>query len=329
MAKSFNTKAKSLIRNEWCKPILNFLKVRANKKLLYLGLPSPAAEDIDDWIEHIDEVIAFQCREYGKPSDVNQSRKEIEDLEKKLNGYERSGMLNTFTVYDGYIEEVVLRGVDNISKEFTQSNTVRVYNLDFCNSITSPLTYVDKDGNIKEAYKFNAVKSLLRRQSELPEQNQDFIIFLTIHASFKGKELQNFVHNPDTAEHRKLIKNFNTKKGVKKKSRILKLFVIDTLQNYFRENNFVPHFLPTILYKGLKDTQLLHFTVFGFKEKPNTGRATWLQEIGKLCEEKFITTNEDIFETIDDDTLVEMPVDNIDSIKIFQDSKSFKKIWTN
>lgn len=100
MTKSFNTKAKSLIRNEWGKPLLKFISKRLDKKLIYLGLPSPEAEDIEDWIEFIDEVIAFQCREYGKPSDVNQSRKEIEKLEKKLNKYERQGHLNTFTVYD-------------------------------------------------------------------------------------------------------------------------------------------------------------------------------------------------------------------------------------
>ncbi len=327
MAKSFNTKAKSLIRNKWGKPILKFLSKRLDKKLLYLGLPSPEAEDINDWIDFIDEVIAFQCREYGKPSDISQSREEIELLEKKLNKYERQGLLNTFTVYDGYIEEVVLKGVDNISKVFNQSKTIKVYNLDFCNSITSPIEYTDQYGNVKTAFKFNAVQKLLRLQSELEQKQQQFVLFLTIHASFNGKELQDFIDNPDTKEHKELIKRYNTKTGVDKKARILRLFVIDALQNYYRENHFVPHFLPTILYKGLKGTQLLHFTVLGFKEEQKVGRTSWFQSIGEICNQKLITTKDEFFQLINDDTLVEDGINNIDSVGIFSNSKTYIKVW--
>ncbi len=326
MAKTFTTEAKSHIRNEWGKPILKFLSKRTGKKLLYLGLPSPAAEDLNAWIDLIDEVIAFQCREYGKPSDISQSRKEIEILEEKLNKYERQGLLNTFTVYDGYIEEVVLRGIDNISKEFTQTKTIKVYNLDFCNSITSPIEYIDKKGDIQTAYKFNAVKKLLRLQSELEQNQQEFVLFLTIHASFKGAELQNFINNPDTEEHKELIKKYNSLNGIDKNTRILKLFVIDTLQNYFRENNFIPHFLPTILYKGLKKTPLLHFTIIGLKENPGVGRTSWQQTIGELCNEKLIGFKNGLFELLNNEKLEETDT-KTDAVALFSSSKTFEKFW--
>ncbi len=329
MARTFNSKAKSLIRNKWSKPLLKFISKRFKKKLIYLGLPSPAAEDIDDWIEYIDEVIAFQCREYAKPSNINQSREEIVKLEEKLNEYERKGQINSFTVYDGYIEEVILKGIDNFHKEFTQSNTIKVYNLDFCNSITSPIEFTDKEGNVKSAYKFNAVKKLLRIQSELEENQQEFILFLTIHASFKGEELQDFINNPDTNEHEELINKYNSECGVKKNSRILRLFVIDTLQNFFRENCFVPHFLPTILYKGLKNTPLLHFTVIGLREKSEVGRATWVQSIGDLCNEKLITANNAEFELISDTKFKETELKCINSVDLFANSKTFIKVWNN
>ncbi len=331
MAKTFNTKAKSLIRNKWGKPILKFLSKRLDKKLLYLGLPSPAAEDIEDWIEFIDEVVAFQCREYGKPSDVSQSRSEIEVLEEKLNKYERQGLLNTFTVYDGYIEEVVLKGIDNISKEFTQSNTIKVYNLDFCNSISYPIEYTDSQGEIIKAYKFNAIKKLLNFQYSLDKSNQEFILFLTIHASYEDDELRDYINNPDNSEHKELLNKYNAKgkKKDKKKERILKLFVIDTLLSYFRENHFIPHFLPTILYKGLGGTQLLHFTIFGTKEGMKVGKTAWFQDIGELCNQKLITTNEKLFELINDDTLEETEIKNIDSVELFSNSKTFKKVWQN
>ncbi len=326
MVESFNTVAKSLIRNEWGKPLLKFISKRLKKKLIYLGLPSPVAEDIEDWIEFIDEVIAFQCREYGKPSDVSQSREEIEKLEAKLNKFERQGLLETFTVYDGYIEEVVLKGVDNISKKFSQSNTIRIYNLDFCNKITSPIEYVDIKGDIKSVYKFNAVKKLLRIQAELEEDQQEFILFLTIHSSFDDAEIQAFTNN---LEYKELLEKYNAKKRDKKKEWILRLFVIDTLQSYFRENNFVPHFLPTILYKGLKGAQLLHFSILGTKVKLGAGRADWKQSVKNLCCEKLITTNEDTFELINEDALDETDINNLNSVDLFSNSKTYQKVWKN
>ncbi|MDE0470694.1 MAG: hypothetical protein OXH57_02040 [Ekhidna sp.] len=326
MAVSFNSDAKSLIRRKWCKPLLKFLSKRLNKKLLYLGLPSVAMEDIENWIEFIDEVIAFQCREYGQPSDTSQSRNEILKLEEKLNKYERQGLLNSFTVYDGYIEEVVLRGVDNVSKEFSQMNTIRVYNLDFCNSITSPIEFIDRNGNIKKAFKFQAVQKLLRLQSELDKDQQEFVLFLTIHVSFKGQELQKVVNNPD---HKELIEKYNMKKGVDKKARILRLFVVDVLQNYFQKSNFAPHFFPTVLYKGLKGTQLIHFAMLGIKKKPTTGQTLWLQNIGELCNQRLITTNKTGFEAICDDTLIESDIKNLNLVELFSNSKTYEKIWQN
>ena len=112
--------------------------------MLYLGLPSPEAEDIIDWIEFIDEVIAFQCREDGKPSEVGQSRIAVKALEDKLSQFEKKGFLNNFIVYDGYIEEVLFKGKDNMSQAFAHSNTINVYNLDFCNSITSPIEFLTR-----------------------------------------------------------------------------------------------------------------------------------------------------------------------------------------
>ena len=145
----------------------------------------------------------------------------------------------------------------------------------------------------------------------------------------KGQELQNFINNPDTKEHTELIEKYNTKKGVEKNARILRLFVVDALQNYFRENHFVPHFLPTFLYKGLKGTQLLHFSIIGFKEKPKAGRISWMQGIGEVCNEKLIKTKEGIFKLISDDTLDETDVNSLDSVDLFSNSKTFNKVWQN
>jgi hypothetical protein len=92
-------------------------------------------------------------------------------------------------------------------KTFTHSNTIRLYNLDFCNSITSPIEFTDLDGNVQKAFKFHAVKKLLRLQSELEIDDQEFVLFLTIHASYDGQELQDFINNPTRMIIRNLLEN--------------------------------------------------------------------------------------------------------------------------
>src|SRR5258706_7197132 len=109
----YSTIAKRTIRSNWAKPILAYLHDRLGKKLFYLGLCSPLAHDIVEWLEHPDKVFAFQCRDYPSPSAWNQPRTAILELEELLLALERERKLSTFEVFDGYLEEVVLRGYDN------------------------------------------------------------------------------------------------------------------------------------------------------------------------------------------------------------------------
>ena len=79
-----STNNKKIIRINWNRSLLRFLTEVYDKKLLYFGLPSPSAEDVIDWIEYIEKVIAFQCRDYPKPSDPSQSDEAIRILERIL-----------------------------------------------------------------------------------------------------------------------------------------------------------------------------------------------------------------------------------------------------
>ena len=144
----FNSTNKQLIRTNWAKPILSYLKDSLNKKLFYLGLPDTEAYDVKEWLEYIDTVYAFQCRDYPKPSSPEQNREKVLELENTLRAYERKRQLTTFDVFDGYIEEVLLRVFDNSPtiKEFTQQEVITLYNLDFCGQVTSPIEYKDRKG---------------------------------------------------------------------------------------------------------------------------------------------------------------------------------------
>ncbi|MDH6309433.1 hypothetical protein M2451_002681 [Dysgonomonas sp. PFB1-18] len=332
MAKSFNTDAKVLIRNKWDKPLLNLLERKTGNKLVYLGLPSPEAEDIEAWIEHLKIVIAFQCRKYGIQSDVLQEREDVMRLHEKLLAYERQMQLENFIVYDGYIEEVVLRGYDNSPDTvipFELKDIVTVYNLDFCNNITSPIEFLDKGGNIQKAYKFNAVKELLQIQHKLAPVSSKFVLFLTVHSSYKGGELDDFI-NPtkqSDAQIKELLNKYKALPKEEQNQKIVQLFVIHTLKSFFRVYNLVPHFLPTIYYKGLGDQGLLHFSVIGtVSESCAGGETIWYQDVANLCAEKRITIENDEFSIISCEDIEHIDI-KTQPVEHFCQSRTYSQLW--
>ncbi len=317
MPDTFNTESKVLIRSQWNKKLIRFINRKLNSKLVYLGLPSPDAEDILEWIDYIDEVIAFQCRDYPNPSEPSQSIENIKELQNKLSELERKKTIKNFIVYDGYIEEVLLNRKDNAGIQFETNNIIHIFNLDFCNSITSPLSVVDENGNVKNAYKFDAIRILLQLQKLLEAKSKKFVLFLTIHRSYDGKELENF--NKTVLCNQKLIKQ-------EKKARFLRSYVIETLKNFFQYNDFVPEFLPVIEYTGINEHKLLHFTVLGASKKEKSGTAPFFQKIPDLLKQKFITIENNTFVNKKTNNIDESDVE-INPVNIFSNSKSFKSLW--
>ena len=320
---------KAYIRSEWGKPLLKFLHTELGCKLVYMGLPSPDAEDVVEWLEYLDKIIAFQCRDYPHPSNPRQSREIVNQLEGKLNDLKRKRKLTQFAVYDGYIEEVILNGKDNSQVPFSQQETVMVYNLDFCNQITSPLEYMDENGEWQEAFKFQVINKLLLMQQSLHDNVQKFVMFLTIQAGYRGQEMENFIHNPDGDVVRNIIERYRGITGIPRKARILKIFVVDILRNYFQNFSYMPHFLPTILYKGTGNFQLLHFTVMGTKTQAGvTGAAGWNQSLKDICKLKLIGIGERGFERIEHEGLEE--VDGaLNPVQSFLRSKTYREQWVN
>lgn len=326
MPLSFNTPAKRLIRSEWNKPLLKFLSKSLNTKLVYLGLPSPNAEDVSEWIEYLDIVIAFQCRDYPNPSETNQSREAIQKLEAKLREFETQQKIKTFYVYDGYIEEVILKGRDNSNLEFVQNEVVTIYNLDFCNQITSPLQFVDKNGYPAQAFKFDAVRELLRFQSLLSDITTKFIMLLTINCGYDGAELNDFIINCENTEISEYCKNVRSLPGVKKKSRVLRSYIFYTLRHFCSNYNFVPEFQPVILYEGSGKKYMLHFTIVGTSKLPNPGMAPFYQKTKNFLSQKFLTISNNQISLMKTQDIEEFDVD-LDPVKVFTSSTAFSKLW--
>ena len=318
---------KDFIRSNWGKPLLHFIYTKLNCKLIYMGLPSPDAEDIKEWIDYLSKIIAFQCRDYPRPSHPTQSKNAIYELERMLSDFERKEKIESSAVYDGYIEEVILNGRDNSHNEFTQDETVMVYNLDFCNQITSPLPYMDKNGEYKKAYKFQVIKEILQLQKSIEDSSQKFITFLTIRAGFKDKDIFEFIKNANNETIKQFINNYSNISGIDKKARILRIYIIETLRKFFQHYEYIPRFLPTIQYKGTGGANLLHFTIIGTRTKPIAdGTVHWHQDLRTLCGQKFIRAKNKKFIRITNNKLDETDC-TLNPISSFCDKKEFKDHW--
>lgn len=327
--KSFNSEHKIAIRKNWNLPLIKFLSKREGKKLIYMGLPSPQAEDIKEWIEYLESVVAFQCRNYKESSSPNQGREEVEILEEFLRSLERQNKINNYVVYDGFLEEVILRGFDNSPQqiEFIINNFIPLYNLDFCNKISSPIEFTDQEGNIKTAYKFDAIKELLLFQKKWSKVSNKFIFLLTVHGSYDGKELEHFFKNPKTSENIELLKEYQKLKGIEKNERIIKLFVTQYIKEQFESFGFTPNILPVIRYNGLGGTPLLHFAIIGSMHSSKAGTTEVYQKLIDVVNCKFINIDEKR-NFVNSSFCLENEIDTItDPVSYLSQSKTFEKLW--
>ncbi len=326
-----NHPSKRLIRNQWCKPLLRFIREQLGYKLTYLGLPAEEAHDVISWIDYIDYVIAFQCRNYPKPSSVEQPKDVIKKLEEKLLELERQGKLISFSLYDGYIEEVLIKGHDTGGQEYVQDRTVMVYNLDFCNGIIDPVYYYENNIE-KEAFKSQAIRKLLQLQKEncQGEQNGKFVMFLTVHSNFFGSEEKRFLNQlreRDLQSYLNKISRNTELSRTEKMIRKLKVYIYQLTKHFFCTSDFSPEFLPVIYYEGAGANLLTHFTIVGAFNKNPSSIATVFQNSGEFLNQKFLCINQN-------NRLCSMNSPGIsennasgNSIRAFENSQLFQELW--
>lgn len=329
---SWTHKYKRVIREEWCKPLIKFIHDTLGKKLTYLGLPSPEAQDVLCWLEYIDYVIAFQCREYPEPSSAEQDRDAVLKLQDKLLALERKKQIESFSLYDGYIEEVLIRGTDTVGKVYQQERIVTVYNLDFCNAITVPLSYVD-GGAMYEAYKSEAIQKLLWLQKECSCDSDPakFVMFLTIHSDFFPKEEERFLMQKQEADVERYLRKVKRVVSSAKNLRILRAYVYQIVREFFRTAQFSVEFLPTIYYHGLdsrdRENWLVHFTMIGAHNRNPSGIAPCFQESAGFLNQMFLQIGSDErFQSMSTDGFTENPATR-NSVDAFKNSQVFEKLW--
>lgn len=317
---------KKIIRELWCKPIIKNIHDKLGYGLVYLGLPGLEAIDLLTWIDYINYVVAIDCGHYTTEKyDLSIAKEKIKRLNEILNSLDRKGAISGYSLYLGFIEEVVLKGIDKNGEKFTQKNTVNIYNLDFCNSLTAPFKIVDLNGGVSKYYKNEVIRRLLEyeRDLEKPDSNKCFIMFITIHTKFWEEEAEiYFKSKNDTAfeAYKEFIKNLSDPERI---VRLLRYYFLDILKQHYTASSFMPHFFPTILYDGIGDNQLMCFTIAGKYVKQASAIAPFNQNIDILNHQKFLFPEKNKLDFLISPLAEKNPI--IDPIKQVEESLIFGK----
>jgi hypothetical protein len=287
---------KEVIRTQWCKEHLKLLVNHFSKKLIYLGLPGIRALDILDWIDFLDKVIVFQCSDYKEDGDTS-CNADFSELESLLESLEDGEKIKTYALFKGFIEDIVIGGFDEDGSIFNLSDFITVYNLDFCNGLTTPRTTRTLKGDVIQYLKIDVVEKLFEYQNTLSEKSsaKNFLFYLTVHSNFLESKMEE-VKSREISNYRK--KYSKIKKGKDAITiRDLKAYTFYKLSKIFKNLSFHFEFLPPIFYQGssypnrekggkYEHHWMLTFTVLGSKVKEE--EKVYEQDIKTFLENKFI-----------------------------------------
>lgn len=320
---------KQVIREQWCKPLIKHLCEILGYKLNYLGLPGIKAIDILTWIEYLDKVIAFDIGHYAVKYNHTTAKKNIDKLYQILSKLESSGVIENFSLHHGYIEEVVLKGVDKQGFYFKPSDVITIYNLDFCNALTVPLKIPDPEtGEVTRYYKSEVFNKLLALQEKISKENTNskFIFYLTIHSNFWEDEGKKIISDEKYNFYKEYSDSLKSLNESERNIRLLRFFIIDLLSTQFISHYFIPEFLPTLYYNGTSDNKLLCFTVIGTFVKGDGRKAEFYQSIETLINEKFLQPNDEGINYLIQESIREKNCKR-NSVEAIQELKSYKELW--
>jgi hypothetical protein len=321
---------KKIIREYWCKPLLEYINKSLGYKLIYLGLPGLEALDVLAWIDYLEKVIAFECGDYSKSKDKHLIKKNLDLLNDILSSFERQGLLKTYSLYNGYIEKVVLRGRDENGDEFRLEDLVTVYNLDFCNPLTVPMEIADDAGNIKKCYKTEVICKLLEKQRDIAKGKNNknkFIMFLTVHSKFWENEAEKIIPDNEYSSLNIYKKQLSGLSNEDRILRLLRLYVVKVIKDHFLTREFIPDFLPPIYYEGFGQHRLLCFTIIGTHQGSSSSFATCFQNIDNFLKSSFLTVTEDKIDNFNCKNISE--IENLtDPVELIKNLETIKQIWT-
>jgi len=254
---------KQVVRSKYDTPLLSTISEQLGALYLYLGLPGPDIYDIRQWKGLIRRIIAFERR--GQPP---KERDHFIILQENLI---KSGI--PFSNYYGDIETVVILGRDLENREFVQDEMITLYNLDFCDHISSKIALPvaeDHGGELRwQCMRFEAIRRLLQYQAQQYARgaaDPRFIVLLTareaIHCTAVG-EWQKREHPPATQQWLDEAIPFPIGGGgILTSPPVVKAFVFSCFRAYCVGAHIQSHFLPIVRYQGVSGhVAMAHFAI--------------------------------------------------------------------
>ena len=321
---------KDIIRKLWCKPLIEALSTNLKKKLIYIGLPDIEALDILEWINYLDRVIAFQCSSYKDNKKID-----VAKLDALLNKLEQQSKLRSSIVYQGWMEEIVMGGISERGQIYSQSDFLKVYNLDFCSNLTVPRKVVNDRGRIINLiYKTDVIEKFIEYQALAGSQNkgQKFIMYLTVNSNTFDQDLAE-IKDPCIKAYLKKISAIRKVEVVA--VRQMKAYCYHKLNQIFLKHNFHCEFLPPVFYMGsaypnketrkLVNHRMMTFTILGTLKKD--GEVLFKQDCEAFLNNKFIFATDKAISCYNDERYIK-EVDYDSNIKeLINDSHTYQNLW--
>ena len=215
-----------------------------------MGLPGVELLDLQLWRDWIDEVVAFETR--AKPSRTDKDgRRNILALRTRMREYGFDGH-----AYFGSMEEVVVLRRDQDGSPYTQNHLVTLYNLDFCDEISSPVEILEAG---RQVWRFEAIRRILRDQAACHDPKLGagyFLLLLTVRDQIGVTKLSEHFVEPfaDSRHYWDLCQAVHPLPStgfiLGKHSWSLKTLIHDQLRKWFGSPNVSALFFPATKYSG-------------------------------------------------------------------------------
>ena len=250
MHNPFDNPGKKTVREAWNTPLLRFLNSEYGFRYRYMGLPGVELLDLQLWRDWVDEVVAFETRAKPNRRDTG-GRRNVLALRTKMRELGFNG-----NAYLGPMEEVVILRRDQDGLPYMQNNLVTLYNLDFCDEISSPVETLESG---RQVWRFEAIRQILRDQEAChdPELGAGyFLILLTIRDQMGVNKLIEYFTEPfaDSRHYWDLCQAAYPlpSKGfiLGEHSWSLKTLIHDQLRKWFGNPNVSALFFPVTKYSG-------------------------------------------------------------------------------
>lgn len=283
---------KKTVREDWNTPFLRYIHDRYNIKYRYMGFPGTDLIDVRLWKDMIEEVIAFELL-----SPEDDDRIWIKQLRLNL---KKLGIPSV--AYLGSFEEVVILGKDYEGQPYRQDKVITLYNLDFCDEISSSIETLEHE---RKVLRYEAIRAILREQKRCFQQiggPSYFVILLTIRNQIEASKIRRSLSSSSnllaetssyclSCERTKPIPMSGPLMGTHAWS--LKAFLYDTLIGYLKNPNISAVFFPIVKYYGghSRGSPMFHwmmFCKFGPEESanPNFYPARYLETVNSLCADR-------------------------------------------